>query len=199
MGAPFSIFCIINSQKILLALDLTWLWWRRQDGTRAQHTWKWRLIWYMWVNGRISFWDNPFRFPTWWGRTKYAHRPNWSIKQRSVHTRHKKYHGLSVLTVSCQSGMGTVVDVVSSRDWDRTILTWSNFDNVLHYLCVNNNKNDTFCFCTDDRFLGGRICIRIPHRGTWQFPLNNRLLMKNVAMKKIRTRTEWACCIVDLY
>ena len=42
-------------------------------------------------------------------------RPNWFVKQRSVHSGHKKHHGLSVLTISYPNGMSTTVGVVSAR------------------------------------------------------------------------------------
>ena len=66
-------------------------------------------------------------------------RPNAYIKQRHAHTRHKKYHGLSVLTISFPNRMNTVADVVSTRNWDGSILTWSDLENILCNLCANKN------------------------------------------------------------
>ena len=48
-------------------------------------------------------------------------RPNARVKQRSACTRHKKYHGLSMLTIRFPNGMSAVIGAVSARNWDRTI------------------------------------------------------------------------------
>ena len=71
--------------------------------------------------------------------------PNWLMKQKSTHSGHEKHHSLSVLTISYPNGMRTIVSVASARHWDGTILTWSNLDNVLHDLCVQNNL-PIYCF-----------------------------------------------------
>ena len=81
--------------------------------------------------------------------------------------------------------MSIVIGVVSARDWEGNMLSWSNLDNVLNDLCVNNNLA-AYCFYVDNVFLGGWTCIRTPHRGAWQNSLNNRLIMDDMAMKKIR-------------
>ena len=39
--------------------------------------------------------------------------------------------------------------------------------------------------------------MRTSNRGTWQFPLRNRLLVENVLMKKMRIREEWGNGIVE--
>ena len=43
-------------------------------------------------------------------------RPNTHIKQRSICANHKKYHGLSALTISFPNGMSTVIEIVSTRN-----------------------------------------------------------------------------------
>ena len=130
--------------------------------------------------------------------THQPRRPNWYIKQRSVCSAHKKFHGLSMLTVSFPNGMIAVVGVASSRNWDGTTLTWSQLDNFLNALCANNNIGN-YCFYADNGFLGGWTNIRTPHRGTLMFPLTARLRKENVVMTKIRIRVEWAHGIVKSY
>ena len=114
-------------------------------------------------------------------------RTNACIKQRSIYTNHKKYHGLSALTISCHNGMNTVVGIVSARNWDETLLTWSGLDNIIYDLCIQNNI-PIHCLHADNGFLGALLTIRTPHRGTSQFPLNNRPCEENEIMKKIRIR-----------
>ena len=75
--------------------------------------------------------------------------PNWCIKERSINSRHKKHHALSVSAVSCPSCTSTLIGDVTTSDWDGTMSTWSNLDNFLHNLCVSNNL-DACCFHTDD-------------------------------------------------
>ena len=66
-------------------------------------------------------------------------RPNTYIKQTHVRISHKKYHGLSILTESFPRGISMNSGIVSARNWDGTILTWSDLDNVSHNSCENNN------------------------------------------------------------
>ena len=77
-------------------------------------------------------------------------RPNWHIKKISIYTRHKNIMA-NVLTVSCLNSMNTFIRVVSARDWYRTVLTWSNLDNIFHDSCVNNNLA-THCFYANNVF-----------------------------------------------
>ena len=49
--------------------------------------------------------------------------PNAHIKLRSICTNHKKYYGLSTLTISFPNRMGIVIGIVSARNQNGIILT----------------------------------------------------------------------------
>ena len=80
-------------------------------------------------------------------------RPLSYVKQRSVYCGHKKFHGLSMLTISYPNGMSTVIGIVSARNWDGNTLTWSDLDNVSCNSRLNNNL-PLFSFHADNGFLG---------------------------------------------
>ena len=79
-------------------------------------------------------------------------------------------------------GVVAMVSVVSSRNWDETIISWSELDNIAHDSFTNDNMQEFFLHA-DNRFLGTWMTTRTPHRGTAQFHLNNRQLKEVAAMK----------------
>ena len=109
--------------------------------------------------------------------------PNAYAKQRSICTRQKKCHGTSALTIRCPNDMSTVAGIVSTKNWDGTILTCSGLNNIIQNLCIHNNLTIYF-FCADNGFFRAWLAIRTPHRGTPQFPLNNIIHKENEIMKK---------------
>ena len=59
------------------------------------------------------------------------YRPDYYIKQKSIYNGHHKLHSLSALTISFPNGMSTVMGILSARENDLAILTWSKLDNFL--------------------------------------------------------------------
>ena len=58
-----------------------------------------------------------------------------------------------MLTISFPNKISTVIGIVSSRNWNGTILTWSDLDNILHNLYLSHNIA-LYSLCADNRFLG---------------------------------------------
>ena len=80
--------------------------------------------------------------------------------------------------------MNTVAVIVRTRHWNGTLLTWPGLYVIMHNLFIENKILIHFLHA-GNRFLGAWLKIRIPHRGTSQFPLNKRLHKENETMKKL--------------
>ena len=65
-------------------------------------------------------------------------------------------------------------------------------------MCIQNNIL-IYCLHANNGFLEAWLAIRIPHRSTSQFLLNNRLHKENEVMKKIRIRIEWSYGLIKSF
>ena len=93
-----------------------------------------------------------------------ARRPFAGIMQRAFYDGHHRMHDIKILTIYGPNGMTLAVyGPTSGREWDPTLLNWSNWDNYIRDLCMQVHGH-IFCSYADQIFAGFWYTVRTAHR-----------------------------------